>query len=284
MAIASSPHREPGAPAAPAPVTAPVRKPSAVVGVLREGGELLRFSGRVLKVLPRSVGYTSEVMRQAAIIIPATSVLLVVMQMLIGISTVNFIYFLLKALGATDFTGIGTALTLRVAAVCMFGYVFVSKVCGGFVAELGAMKINQEISALESGGVDPLMYVVGTRLIASLLFIPIGTALTIVGLFAGQYLEAVIVLQGLTGAGLEQFHWGTQTLSDSLYVLVVAATTVLFTGLASCFYGLRTSGGPAAVGEAVARSVIVNLVIVGIVDMFWVMFWYGSGNFFPIGG
>jgi phospholipid/cholesterol/gamma-HCH transport system permease protein len=280
MAIATTPGPE----SAVAPGTKPVRTPGPVIGVLREAGELLRFSGRALRVMPRSAGYFSEVLRQAAIIIPATSVLLVVMQALIGITTVNFVYFLLKALGATDFTGIGTALTLRVAAVCMFGYVFVSKVCGGIVAELGAMKINQEISALESNGVDPMMYVVGTRLIAIMLFIPIGAALTIVGLFIGQYFDAIIVLQGLTGAGLEQFHWGTQSLGDSLYVFVVAASTALATGLASCFYGLRTSGGPAAVGESVARSVIVNLLIVGVVDMFWVMFWYGTGSFFPIGG
>jgi phospholipid/cholesterol/gamma-HCH transport system permease protein len=57
----------------------------------------------------------------------------------------------------------------------MFGYIFAAKVGSGLVAEIGSMKISAEIDALESVGIDSLKYVVGTRLIALLLFIPLTT-------------------------------------------------------------------------------------------------------------
>jgi phospholipid/cholesterol/gamma-HCH transport system permease protein len=234
--------------------------------------------------LPATSRHFSEIARQLAAIVPATMVLLVFMQVMIGISSANFVYFLLKALGATDFTGIGGSLLVRTSCVSMFGYVFVSKVCGGFVAELGAMQISQEVDALESTGVDPMRYVVGARVLASILFIPIATAVSVVAFYIGYYLTGVIVLKGVDPAGMTQFYWGTQSVSDFLYVGASTAGMVLTTTFVSCFYGLRARGGPTAVGSAVAKAVVVNLTTISIVGMVLVTLWYGGSFGLPIGG
>ena len=55
----------------------------------------------------------------------------------------------------------------------MFGYVFAAKVGCGLVAEIGSMRISDEIDALESVGIDPMRYVIGTRLLAVLIFVPL---------------------------------------------------------------------------------------------------------------
>jgi phospholipid/cholesterol/gamma-HCH transport system permease protein len=256
----------------------------AIVNGLEEAGALIRFAGRAVKALPGTLWYFSEILRQFAAIAFESVSLLAFMQAMIGITAANFVYFLVEALGAADFTGIGGELTVRTACVSMFGFVFVSKICGGFVAELGTMKIGQEVAALESVGVDPMRYVVGTRILASVIFIPVATAVSLVAFYVGFYFTAVVVLHGVSGAGLNQFYWGAQSLGDGLYVLVLVTVTTLLTAIAACFYGLRAEGGPAAIGGAVARAVVVNIVLAQVVGSILVTLWY-SGQFgLPIGG
>lgn len=270
----------------PASAAAPVR-PAAVGTLARsaeEFGQLVRFTGRALAALPGTLQYFSEIVRQLAYIVPGTILLMAFMQVMIGITAANFVYFLLKALGATDFTGIGGSLTVRTACVSMFGYVFVSKVCGGFVAELGAMRINQEVEALESTGVDPMRYVVGTRFIAAMIFIPMGAAVSVIAFYAGYYVTGVVVLKGVDGAGMNQFYWGTQSLWDFMYVATNAAVVVFTTTFIACFYGLRARGGPSAVGSAVAQAVVINLMVISVIGMVLVTLWYGGEFGLPIGG
>jgi phospholipid/cholesterol/gamma-HCH transport system permease protein len=273
---------------APAPLPAldedSGRRSGPLLEGLREAGACVRFIGQALVALPRSIRYFSEILRQAAMMAPSTITLLAFMQVMIGITAANFVYFLLKALGATDFTGIGGTLTIRVACAVMFGYVFVSKVCGGLVAELGAMTIGQEITAIESTGVDPMAYVVGTRILATILLIPVMTAISLIAFYAGYYFTVVIVLQGVDGHSLNQFYWGTQSIRDEIYLLAVVTSTTVITGVVACFYGLRARGGPAGVGAAVSRAVLVNILIVHVVGMVLVILWYGNSFGLPIGG
>jgi phospholipid/cholesterol/gamma-HCH transport system permease protein len=264
--------------------TPEARRPGALAAGLAEYGALIRFSARALLGLPRTLWYISEVLRQFAALALESIALLAFMEAMIGITAANFVYFLVHALGAADFTGIGGELTIRVACVVMFGYVFVSKICGGFVAELGTMRIGEEIAALESIGVDPMRYVVGTRILATIIFIPVATAVAMVTFYAGFYATAVIVLHGVSGAGLNEFYWGAQSMSDLLYVFCVVAVVTVSTVTVACFYGMGVRGGPAAIGEAVARAVVVNLVILHIVGSVIATLWYATNYGLPIGG
>jgi phospholipid/cholesterol/gamma-HCH transport system permease protein len=255
-----------------------------VVSGLAEAGSLLRFAGRTLIGLPRTFWYVSEILRQFAALAFESIALLAFMEAMIGITAANFVYFLVQALGAADFTGVGGELTIRVACVVMFGYVFVSKVCGGFVAEIGTMRIGEEISALESIGVDPMLYVVGTRVLAALIFIPVGAAVAMVSFYFGFYATAVIVLHGVSAAGLNQFYWGSQSLGDLVYALTVIAAVTLSTVIVACYYGMRVQGGPAAIGGAVARAVVVNLVVLHVIGSVIATLWYATNYGLPIGG
>ena len=249
-----------------------------------EVGELVRFWGSTTRALPGSVRYLAEALRHASAMVVGTSPLLFVMYVFMGIVTMNTGYFLLFPLGAADYLGAIGGFGIHVSAVIMFSYVFTAKVCGGFVAEIGAMRINQEIDAYESTGVDPLRFVVGTRVIATLLYIPIAAVVGLVGYTAGCYLDAVLILNATDFATYSRFHWSSQGLRDLGFVFTTVALTGIVTAITACFYGMRTTGGPAAVGASVAQAVKVNLVLANIVAAFTVITWYAADAGVPIGG
>jgi phospholipid/cholesterol/gamma-HCH transport system permease protein len=261
------------------------RKQSGTAALLGEAGELTAFSVRALGALPGAARYGSEALRQAAIIIRSTSVLMLVMNAFLGISVVNFGFFFLRSIGASDYLGVATGyVDIRQCANMMFGYVFAAKVCCGFAAEIGAMKINEEVKAYESTGVDTLRYVVGTRLLAVLIFIPIGGVIALIGSTLGSYVSAVIVLHGLSPSGFLDVHWSVQTIDDQLYTLIGIAFIAVYTAITACFYGLRAEGGPAAVGKTVSRSLVVNLVLVHLIGVFFSVLFYSTDIRLPIGG
>jgi phospholipid/cholesterol/gamma-HCH transport system permease protein len=270
--------------AAPAPPVAPP-PPAKQGGILAEAGDLTRFTGQSLGALVFTPRYAAEILRQAAILIRGTTGLMFVMNVFFGCSIMSFAFFFLRSIGASDFAGVPVAFAnLRVGAPLMFGYVFTSKVCCGFVAELGAMRINEEIDAYESNGVDPLRYVVGTRILAVLLFLPIGCVVSLLGEVAGNYLIGVIILHGVSGQGFLQLFWGAQGLSDQFVVFLGQLALALTGAFVACYYGLRTKGGPAAVGDSVARSLVVNLVLVHMYVGFFVVLFYGVNLHMSIGG
>jgi phospholipid/cholesterol/gamma-HCH transport system permease protein len=207
------------------------------------------------------------------------------MSSFIGAAIVNFGYFLLRALGATDYTGavIGI-ITPRIIAIVIFGYVFTAKVCCGYVADIGAMRVNEEIDAHESEGVEPMQYIIGTRLVAVLLYLPIASAVSLVGVVFGSWLNAVAVIHGVGSATFFQFNWVTQQPIDQLYCFISQAAIAIVTVAVACFYGMRTSGGPADVGAAVARSLAANLVLMHLIGGFFLFVFYGQELQLPIGG
>jgi phospholipid/cholesterol/gamma-HCH transport system permease protein len=250
-----------------------------------EAGELVTFSLRVLGNLPGTLRYFSEVLRQASIIIRGTTVLMLYLNICLGISVVTFAFFLLRTLGASEFVGLFSGyITPRQVAPTMFGYVIAAKVCTGMSAELGAMRIQQEVDALETTGVEPLQYLVGTRVLGFLIFVPIACAVALIGQWIGDYIDGVVVLHGVPAATLTRLQWSVQGIGDQLYALVSMLMIALPCAIVACFYGLRAKGGPASVGSVAARAVMINLIIVHVVSGLLGVAYYGSNLRLPIGG
>lgn len=256
-----------------------------VAAALREAGQVTLFGAQAVRALPGSLTYISEGLRQASLMLRGTLPLMFFMQMFQGFVVGTFAFFLLRGIGAGDFFGLVTGIVgPRQVACTMFGYVFAAKIGCGITAELGAMKIQQEVDALESTGVDPLRYLVGTRVIGVLLFAPVAAALSLFAFIAGSYVIVVLILHGLSGNQLMSLHWSVQTMSDTFFVIRTSTLIALTTAIVACFYGLRTSGGPAAVGTSVARSLVVNLVLLHIIAAFFAVMSYGFDSNLPIGG
>ena len=264
-------------PAAPAP-SAGLRS------FVHEIGDVTAFAGDSLRAMPGALQYISETLRQAAIMIRGTTVLTFVMMLFFGAEIVNFLYFFVRSIGATDALGIVGYAAPRQLVTTMFCFIFSAKVGCGMTSEIGTMRINQEIDAFESTGVDPMKYVIATRLAATLLFIPYATAVSLIALYVGQYFEAITVLHGLAPASFSQVYWGIQTSTDQIFALVTIAAVAVTVTTVACFYGLRTRGGPAAVGDAVARSGVINLVLGILITATFAAGFYGSNLHLSLGG
>lgn len=277
-------------PVGPKPVAEPAPKPATVggrrkSGFLEEMGEFVVFSGQALRALPGSLRYASEIMRLNALITRRNSMLLLLMSGFLGLSASNFGFFFLRSIGASDFVGILPGLlTPRQIAPQMFGYVFSGSICCAIAAELGAARIGEEIDAYEAQGVDPMELLVGTRILAVLLYVPLAAAISMIGCFGGSYFVVVLVLHGNSGPQLIQTFFSIFPSTSMIYCVFTIFLVTLQCILVATFYGMRdTGGGPAAVGGAVARSLAINLVLMHFVLSLAAIVFYGGSLGVPIG-
>jgi phospholipid/cholesterol/gamma-HCH transport system permease protein len=270
----------------PVPRTAPpTSAPRRMGRLLDEVGELTLFSLRALRALPGALRYFSEVMRLNALITRRTTLLLFVMSGFLGMSASNFSFFFLRSIGASDFVGILPGLvTPREIAPQMFGYVFAGSVCCAIAAELGSARIQEEVDAYEAQGIDPLQLLVGTRILAVLLYVPIAGMVALFGCFAGTYVTVVVILHGNASQQLVDTFFSILPSRSILYCVITVGLLTLQCVLVACFYGMRSSGGgPDAVGNAVARSLGLNLVLLHFVLSLAALVFYGGSVGVPIG-
>jgi phospholipid/cholesterol/gamma-HCH transport system permease protein len=270
---------------APEPPVAARRAPGALQQALIESWEITAFVGETVVGLRRVPRYLSEVLRQTAILVRGSTVTVFAMVTFIGMAAVTFAYFFLRSAGASDYTGLFTGIVMPRAAVpIMFGYVFSAKVGCGLVAEIGAMRINDEIDAYEVEGVNPMSFVVGTRLVGALLFVPIAVSVALLGGYAGSLVQAVPILHSTSLGGFNHFNWAGENVTDNLQAYLNCGSMALFIVVVSCFYGYTAKGGPAGVGTACARSLLVNIIMAHVIATFWVFIFFGVNPSLPIGG
>jgi phospholipid/cholesterol/gamma-HCH transport system permease protein len=250
-----------------------------------EMGELTVFSLHAFKALPGTLRYFSEALRLNAIITRRTTLLLFVMCMFLGFSLANFGFYFLRSIGASDFVGILPGLiTPRQTSPQMFGYVFAGSVCCAFAAELGAARIQEEIDAYEAQGIDPMQFLVGTRIIASLLFVPLAASVAMAGMIAGGYVLIVLLYQGNNSQQFLDVVFSVFPLKSYFYCMITIAAMAVQLTLVACFYGMRHApGGPASVGRGVARSLAVNIVMLHFVFSCLALVFYGGDLGVPIG-
>jgi phospholipid/cholesterol/gamma-HCH transport system permease protein len=278
--LPARPRPQPAAEPTPAPVPARGR-----IGLLEEMGELVVFSGRALKALPGSLRYASEIMRVNAVITRRTTVLMLCLSAFFGATVSNFAFFFLRAIGAGDFAGVLPGLlTCRQLAPQMFGYVIAGSVCTAIAAEFGAARIGEEIDAYEANGVDPMELLVGTRILALLLYVPLAAMIVLLGGYLGSYLTLVIVLGANTGGQLTQTYFSVFPPISMIYCAATLAAVALQCVLVASYYGFRDGGGgPEAVGRAVSRSLGVNLVLLHIIIALAALVFYAGALGTPIG-
>jgi phospholipid/cholesterol/gamma-HCH transport system permease protein len=253
---------------------------------LREAGELTRFGGRAFVAL-RGVGpYFGEVLRQAALLIAGSVVVVVGMTFVIGAECGLFTSYFTKAFGATGAVGIFTLLCdVREAFPLMFGYILAAKVACGLVAEIGSMRISEEIDALEVMGFSSIVYVVGTRLLGALIALPLIYVMAMVTGTIGSGLVVVVQVGEVSQGAWMGGHFGpTHSLGEDLLSLVKGMTIGIVVVVVGLYYGYTVRGGPVEVGEATARSMVVNLVLIHVIGGTLTILFFGSDSGLPIGG
>lgn len=250
-----------------------------------EVADVAAFSVRALAAVPGSLRFTSEILRQTGILIRGSTLYLATLNFLLGVLFVTFAYTFLKAAAAYDYIVAFTGqINPRLFVPYAFGWAFASKVCCGMVSEIGAMRISEEIDALETEGVSALKYVVGTRIVAAMIYAPIAAVVGLLAQSFGNAFNAIIVLNALDPATFWSLHWSLQNITDQLLCTVCLMTEALVMTLVACAYGFHASGGPSGVGSAVARSLRVNLVASFFITAVFVSALHGLDPDLPFGG
>jgi len=269
-----------------APPLAPKADPGAIRRTVSEFGELIAFAAQIVREMPAALRYVSEILRQAAILVRGSTLVIMALTFLMGFVQTNFGYYFLQAAGASDYIGLVSGVgTTRGTAAFVFGYMFAAKVGCGLCSEVGAMRINEELDAYDAQGVGAMRYVIATRVIASAVYVPIIAGLALLACTIGSYINAVDLLHAVPPETFYRFHWSNQTVADQFVVLITMSTMATAIIFVAAFYGSRASGGPESVGRAVARALMLNLVLVNIIAGASTLVFYPGGELgLPIGG
>ncbi|MCV7220689.1 ABC transporter permease [Mycolicibacterium elephantis] len=186
---------------------------------------------------------------------------------LVGIEGYNF----LDLLGLGPATGIISSLVnTRELAPIALSLAFATQAGCRFTAQLGSMRIAEEIDALESLAIRPIPYLVTTRLMASVVVV---IPLYVVCL-AVSYLTTQLVVQVISGGATGSYlHYFTLMLSgqDILYSLLKAIVFVWIATTIQCYYGFSAAGGPEGVGVAAGHAMRASITVVIIVNMLLTM-------------
>lgn len=256
----------------------------------RRLGEQTAFYGRALLNIGEAVRrYPGELLRLIAEMGMGTGALAV-----IG-GTVGIIGFLtlttgalvavqgydtLSNIGVEALTGFLSAfLNVRMIAPCTAGLALAATIGAGATAQLGAMRINEEIDALEVMGIRAITYLASTRIIAGVLVvIPLYAVAVLMSFIAAKFLT--ISVYGQSRGVYEHYFATFLHPNDLLWSFLSALTMATGVMVVHTYYGFTASGGPAGVGEAVGRSVRSSMIVTAFVCLMISLSVYGQhGNF-----
>jgi phospholipid/cholesterol/gamma-HCH transport system permease protein len=185
-------------------------------------------------------------------------------------------YASLSQIGVAKFTAfISAYFNTREVAPLVSGIALAATVGCGYTARLGAMRISEEIDALEVMAVPSLPFLVTTRMVAGFIAV---IPLYIVAL-AASYLAPRLITTVIYGQSVGTYdHYFLQFLPPidmlwSFFKLIFLAVAII---LVHCYYGYTASGGPAGVGTAVGKAIRTSIVTVVVADFFLSFAIWGS--------
>ncbi|MUL47420.1 ABC transporter permease [Mycobacterium sp. CBMA293] len=284
--------------AAPSTLTPPGSRPAvqagqrAIRGTARTG-HLVEFFGRVLVALPTMwPRFRHEMLRHLADITWGNG------SIVVGGGTLNVAAVLgitagalvaVEGFNAMNLLGLGPATglvssfaTTRELAPVMIAMAFIAQAGCRFTAQLGAMRINDEIDAMESLSINPVPYLVSTRVVASIIaVVPLFLAALALAYVACQ-LVSVVAGQS-SGSYLHYFSMFLEP-RDVIYATIKSVVFVFISSTIQCYYGFFASGGPAGVGVAAGRAMRASVTTVVVVNMLLTMALWGVVSGARFGG
>jgi phospholipid/cholesterol/gamma-HCH transport system permease protein len=257
-------------------------------------GDQLMFYLRALAWTPRALyRYSREIRRLLAEVsfgsgalgvIGGTIGVMVAMTLFTGTVVGLQGYAALNQIGTSAFTGFVSAyFNTREIAPLVAGLALSATVGAGFTAQLGAMRINDEVDALEGMGVSSVPYLVTTRIIAGFVAI---IPLYGMGLLS-SYLASRFVTTVYNGQSEGTYDHYFDLFLSPVDVVWSFAKVLFFSVmviLAHCYYGFRAAGGPAGVGVAVGRAVRTAIVVISLTDFFLSLAIWGATTTVKVAG
>lgn len=264
------------------------------VATLSRIGDHTLFYGKALGGIPFAVThYRREIIRLIAEIsmgagtlamIGGTLAIVGFMTLAAGGTLAVQGYSSLGNIGIEALTGFLSAfINVRIAAPIVAGIGLAATFGAGVTAQLGAMRINEEIDALESMAIRPISYLVSTRIMAGMLAItPLYSIAVVLSFLASQFITTMLFGQS---SGLYN-HYFTTFLNpiDLLWSFLQAIAMAITILLIHTYFGFFAAGGPAGVGVATGNAVRTSLIVVVSVILLVSLAVYGSNGNFNLSG
>jgi phospholipid/cholesterol/gamma-HCH transport system permease protein len=242
----------------------------------RTGGQWIAFITQTLYLLPFTIRkYRRETLqrmnslawgRGSLVVDGGLMSVLLILGLAIGASIAIEVFASLNLLGFGALSGIvGGLANVREMSPLVAGIAFASQAGCRMTAEIGSMRIAEEIDAVEAMGLRPIPFVVGTRLAGGMLCVIPGFILTLLtSFFISSFM--IRVVYGQHGGTYK--HYFVQFLSptDIAYSTVKAIVFCAAVTIIHCYYGYFASGGPVGVGLASGRAVRASLVAIMVLD------------------
>ncbi|MGB3304376.1 MlaE family ABC transporter permease [Gordonia sp. (in: high G+C Gram-positive bacteria)] len=193
-------------------------------------------------------------------------------------------YSSLANIGVEALTGFFSAfINVRIAVPVIAGIALAATIGAGATAQLGAMRVSEEIDALEVMAIASVPYLVSTRIVAGLVaIIPLYSLAALASFLASRF--ATVVLYGQS-SGVYDHYFSTFLIpSDILWSFVQAICMAVAVMLIHTYYGFNASGGPVGVGVAVGNAVRSSLVVVVIITLLTSLAIYGADGKFNLAG
>jgi phospholipid/cholesterol/gamma-HCH transport system permease protein len=251
--------------------------------VIDAAGEYAGFVWRGILGMRVVGNYGGEVLRQTALIASGSMLVILWISFLAGATCGIEGSAVARALGTGIAGPIFSAFcTTREVVPFIFGFIVAAKIGGGIVAQLGSMRVSEEVDAMDVMGVPSITFLISTRMLAVLVMLPI---VYLVGLAGGQAASwlASFVRFGDVSQGTWEFAFYTVLDPvDLLYSVAKGMVLSFAVILTALYYGYRVTGGPVEVGIATAKSMAVNLMVVTILNMLLTFMFWGFNPNLPV--
>jgi phospholipid/cholesterol/gamma-HCH transport system permease protein len=267
--------------AKPQPACLPEEVGRAAVGLLHDMRQLISFIGELTAALAAAVRHPRHVRwRDALLAAENTGVnalpIVALISFLIGLIMAFQSAIPMRQFGAEIFVADLVALSmLRELGPLMTAILLAGRSGSAFAAEIGTMKVNEEINALTTMGLDPVRFLVVTRVVAAVVMTPLLTLFAdLMGLVGGA-----VVFRSLDFPLVTYVHeaLGALHLRDLVGGLVKSVVFGILVAGVGCLRGLQTKTGASAVGLSTTRAVVSGILLIVLADGLFSVIYYHLG-------
>lgn len=247
----------------------------------------LAYMGEAVKLYPSELIRLIAAMSLgsgALILIGGTTVIVGFLTLSTGALVAVQGYNQFSQVGVESFTGfLGAFFNVRLIAPLTAGVALAATIGAGATAQIGAMRINEEIDALEVMGIRSVAYLASTRVVAGVVVvIPMYSVGLMTSFFAARF--GTTFFYGQSTGVYDHYFWTFLQTADLLRSLGMAVAMAVVIMLVHTYYGYNASGGPVGVGEAVGRAVRTSMICASVVVLFVSLAAYGHTGHFNLAG
>ncbi len=250
---------------------------------LRTLGEIVAFAGKGIAQIPQSTRFMREVWWYAAFLAIGSTPIALTLTYFTGSECSVEAYYSLSQIGAQSLAGVFNAICdTREITPLFFGFAVGAKVGCGLVAELGTMRVNEEIDALQVMGMPTRIYLVSTRLLACFIVLPFMYILALAISYLGSYVVQRYQIGQISTGIYADYFYRFINVQDLVFSMIKAVVFAVLIVCAAVYYGYNVTGGAVGIGRAVAKTMATALVLTVVVNALLTQVFWGNNPNLPI--